>query len=211
MSHPVFEAVRRISAKEAAERAGLVLARKGSRFWTCCPLHGEKTASLMFNEDGSWHCFGCNKGGDAIQLYAEMNDLGNFDAAVLLAQDFGIPVKENGRWIQLPSRKPTLEDKRRTLFSWTNQKLKELREEIRRLDDECCRLSSSAGSTWDNILANKTFNAALKALSKATDQEAYLFNLKVLNDIAVLVDWYNADRQKEAYTNGEKTTNHKLT
>lgn len=203
MSHPVFEAVRHISAKEAAERAGLVLARKGPRFWTCCPLHGEKTASLMFNEDGSWHCFGCNKGGDAIQLYAEMYGLGNLDAAVQLAQNFGISVKENGRWIQPPPQKPTREDTKRKLFQWVDEKLRALRVEIQALD-KVLKPFPCEDSTWKNT----DFIAALEARSEVIAAESCLEKFRAEKDIIALADFFKAEREKEACVH-DKTTTHR--
>lgn len=41
-----------------------------------CPLHGEKTASFKYYaKDNKWHCFGCNTGGDVIDLVSAMKDL----------------------------------------------------------------------------------------------------------------------------------------
>lgn len=38
----------------------------------CCPLHGEKTPSLMVRADlGLWHCFGCGKGGKILEVIGE--------------------------------------------------------------------------------------------------------------------------------------------
>ena len=88
----VFEQVRQITALEAAERLGLKLKKAGSKHWACCPLHGEKTASLCIYGDGTWYCFGCHKGGDAVRLYQEMFGLDAKDAALRLAEDFGIRV-----------------------------------------------------------------------------------------------------------------------
>ena len=51
----VFEQVRQITALEAAERLGLKLKKNGSKHWACCPLHGEKTASLCIYGDGTWY------------------------------------------------------------------------------------------------------------------------------------------------------------
>lgn len=39
-----------------------------------CPWHSERTASLhYFKEENRVHCFGCGKGGDAVDLYMQMN------------------------------------------------------------------------------------------------------------------------------------------
>lgn len=62
-----------IDAADVARNAGLVLKAKGSRLWTCCPLHGEKTPSMCFFPDGRYHCFGCGADGDAADLYAALH------------------------------------------------------------------------------------------------------------------------------------------
>ena len=88
----MFDACRQISALEAARRLCLPLKQKGHRYWVCCPMHGEKTPSMMFDEGGRWHCFGCNKGGDAVALYAEFFNERPYQAAIRLAADFGITI-----------------------------------------------------------------------------------------------------------------------
>ena len=62
-----------VDAATVARNAGLDLRRNGSRLWTCCPIHGEKTASMCFFPDGRFHCFGCGADGDAADLYAALH------------------------------------------------------------------------------------------------------------------------------------------
>ena len=57
---------------DVALREGIRLRQKGSRAWACCPLHGEKTPSLCFYPDGRWYCFGCHRGGDAVDFLAAL-------------------------------------------------------------------------------------------------------------------------------------------
>ena len=58
------------------------LKRVGRR-WSClCPFHNEKTPSFSVNsEDGLYHCFGCKKGGDAIDFVRELEHL-DFPGAI---------------------------------------------------------------------------------------------------------------------------------
>lgn len=90
----LFELVRDIPAHQAAERQGLHLRQKGSRLWACCPLHGEKTPSMCFYPQGTWYCYGCHEGGDAVRFYQAYLNLSAYDAAVRLAEDFGIRIPE---------------------------------------------------------------------------------------------------------------------
>lgn len=48
--------------------------RMSKRILFLCPLHQEKTASfVLFKENNTWHCFGCNRGGDVISLYMQLH------------------------------------------------------------------------------------------------------------------------------------------
>lgn len=91
----LFELVKGIPAYEAAERNGIYLKRNGSKYWACCPLHGEKTPSMCFYPDGGWYCYGCHRGGDTITLYKELYSLENYDAACRIADDFGIQIPDH--------------------------------------------------------------------------------------------------------------------
>jgi DNA primase len=49
---------------------------EGSRFWWCCPLHGERTASFKVNAGRcDWICFGCGQHGDAADLVEKLEGL----------------------------------------------------------------------------------------------------------------------------------------
>lgn len=76
-----FEAARHVSAADVARQARIPLKRRGAREWACCPLHGEKTPSLCFYPDGRWYCFGCHRGGDAVALYAALQQVTPLEAA----------------------------------------------------------------------------------------------------------------------------------
>lgn len=45
------------------------LRRSGRNIVCLCPLHHEKTPSFyIYQEQNRWHCYGCNQGGDSINL-----------------------------------------------------------------------------------------------------------------------------------------------
>ena len=52
------------------------LERKGRNYSGLCPFHDEKTPSFMVSpERGTWHCFGCGKGGDVFSFVMEKEGL----------------------------------------------------------------------------------------------------------------------------------------
>lgn len=55
--------------------------RYGKRATVHCPLHSEKTPSfVIYLDQNSWHCYGCNEGGDVIALIMKMNKLSFIEA-----------------------------------------------------------------------------------------------------------------------------------
>jgi DNA primase len=67
------------------------LRRRGRRFYGRCPFHQERTPSFSVEPSrGLFHCFGCNAGGDVIELYQRSTGL-SFPAAIeSLARRFGV-------------------------------------------------------------------------------------------------------------------------
>ena len=66
----------------------LKLTRKGKNYFALCPFHTEKTPSFSINEQlQSYHCFGCGKGGDVIQLVMELENLTYVEAMARYGSD----------------------------------------------------------------------------------------------------------------------------
>ena len=95
-THPLFQVCKSISAKDVAEKVGLPLIQRGSRFWTHCPLHEDKTPSMLFNEDGTFKCFSCSLFGDSVRLYELIHRIEPLEAAKRLIADFGITGPASG-------------------------------------------------------------------------------------------------------------------
>ena len=61
--------------------------RSGSNMFGLCPFHSEKTPSFSVNSDKQiYHCFGCGKGGGAINFVMESENLQFRDAVEFLAK-----------------------------------------------------------------------------------------------------------------------------
>lgn len=70
------------------------LKRVGRRWSGLCPFHNEKTPSFSVNsEDGLYHCFGCKKGGDAIDFVRDIENLDFPGAIEHLARHAGITLR----------------------------------------------------------------------------------------------------------------------
>lgn len=96
----VFEAVKQsVTTRQAAEHYGIRVGRNGM---ACCPFHNDKTPSMKL--DQRYHCFGCGVDGDVIDFTAALYGLGKKEAAVQLANDFGLSYE---KWKpQKKNRKP---------------------------------------------------------------------------------------------------------
>ena len=69
------------------------LNKKGNNYWGLCPFHSEKTASFSVSPDKQiCYCFGCHKGGGAINFLMEMENLSFVEAVQQLAQRAGLLV-----------------------------------------------------------------------------------------------------------------------
>ena len=72
------------------------LEQKGRKFWGCCPFHSEKTPSFCVDQEGLFHCFGCNAGGDTIRFVMQMESCDFMDAVKILAESVHMDMPEFG-------------------------------------------------------------------------------------------------------------------
>jgi len=95
------------SIEEIRETANMVevaseftaLRRQGTRFIGLCPYadHSEKTPSFTVHaERNFYHCFGCDKGGDAIKLVMDLKAFSFVDAISYLAERSGVELEFEG-------------------------------------------------------------------------------------------------------------------
>lgn len=104
----VFEAVKgNVTARQVAEAYGLKVGRTGM---ACCLFHSDKSPSMKLDE--RYYCFGCGVTGDAVDLTAKLFGIGLKEAAIKLADDFGISYNSRQKLSIRPKiREPTPEQK----------------------------------------------------------------------------------------------------
>jgi len=87
------------AVKQAADIVAIVEARTrlrkiGGRYTGLCPFHQEKTPSFSVSPDrGTYHCFGCGVGGDAISFVRESEGVDFVGAIEWLADRFNVPLE----------------------------------------------------------------------------------------------------------------------
>jgi len=100
------------------------LKRQGQRWVGLCPFHTEKSPSFSVNaEEGFYHCFGCQKSGDAITFVREMEHLDFVDAVRRLADKAGITIREDGPAGRDGQKRKVFLDAMERATEWYHQRL----------------------------------------------------------------------------------------
>ena len=86
------------------------LKKKGREYWACCPFHGEKTPSFSVSPGKQfYHCFGCQKSGNAVGFLMDYDHMEFVEAIETLASSLGLEIPyEQGSGPPRPA-KDTLE------------------------------------------------------------------------------------------------------
>lgn len=143
------------------------LSRKGSNLFGLCPFHSEKTGSFSVAPDKQiYYCFGCKKGGGAINFIMDVENLTYPDAVRFLAKRVGMEVPEEDGDQEASRRRQRLLDLNRDAARFYYQLLqqKEGRAVQEYLDRRQIRKATAVNfgmgaspNAWDGLL-----NAMLK-------------------------------------------------
>jgi DNA primase len=97
------------------------LHRRGANYWGNCPFHDEKTPSFSVSPAKNiYKCFGCGKGGNAVNFIMGVENLTYYEALKFLAKKFNIEVKER----ELTKEQKEQQNERESLMSlseWVNR------------------------------------------------------------------------------------------
>src|SRR3989344_1528814 len=103
------------------------LIKAGSNFKANCPFHNEKTPSFFVSPSrDSWHCFGCNSGGDIFSFVSRLEGVEFPEALQILAARAGVELKKED---------PRLVNERKRLFNLFDDAVKFYESELSKRDD----------------------------------------------------------------------------
>jgi len=97
------------------------LRKRGANMWGLCPFHAEKTPSFSVSPSRNiYKCFGCGKGGNAVNFICEIEQCGYREALTKLAHKYHIEIEER----ELTEEEKQALDDRESMFvvnEWANQ------------------------------------------------------------------------------------------
>ena len=128
---------------EAADIVSVVsdyvsLKRRGANFWGTCPFHDEKTPSFSVSPAKNiYKCFGCGKGGNAVNFVMGVENLSYYEALLFLARKFHIEVKEK----ELTQEEKEQQTEKESLMSLTEWALNHFEENLKTQEGQAVGMS----------------------------------------------------------------------
>lgn len=93
------------------------LKRRGINYIGQCPFHNEKTPSFIVSpHKGIYKCFGCGKGGNAVNFLMDHEQISFVEAIKILGKKFHIPIEEK----ELTPEETALQNDRESMLVVTN-------------------------------------------------------------------------------------------
>lgn len=154
MTENVFELCKAIPAYEVAQHEGIELRKRGARYWAKCPLHSDKTPSLVFFADGGWKCFSCGAGGDAVSFLSRLKGVPPLVAATQLAGGQAAHYT--------PRTQPSEYQKNHEAERWRHEKHLDLLD-IQQDANEAMKRRVTALQEPDALMEDESFTTALSA------------------------------------------------
>lgn len=87
ISDKTVEAVRNLDIVDVLKTAGVSFTKRGSRLFTSCPFHSERTPSFTVTPGKNvYYCHSCKRGGDGIRFYMDKEGMDFFQAVEAIAK-----------------------------------------------------------------------------------------------------------------------------
>lgn len=135
----------KVPLAQVAEHFVGTMKRDGpNRLTACCPMHTENTPSFKVDtQDNHFYCYGCNEGGNALNLVQSVKNFQFPEAVRWLAKEFGFPEPPSSKEAMTP------EMKRKGVYRWAHSEAKSLFAD---------QLWSPAGAAARQYLLDRGFN-----------------------------------------------------
>lgn len=154
----------RITIDQVMERANVFdvvsdfidLKKNGTSFKACCPFHHEKTPSFVVTPGKDiWHCFGCGKGGNAVDFIMEHEGLTYPEAIKWLCKKYGIECKEDSH--DYTEEEKNTFKKKESLFIITQAAGEFYAKQLHESDKECKEALAYVNRRWNHrVIDEKT-------------------------------------------------------
>ncbi len=187
ISESTLNKVRELSIEDVL-RPYVNLSRKGSALMGLCPFHEERTGSFSVSPAKNlFHCFSCNRGGDAITFIMEKEGLSFMDAVKFIAKHHNIPIEYTQE--EHTEEKVAEEKHKESLLAILNHLQEFFLENIRETDDiESRQAREYAYGRWPEEFcsmagigyAPKDGNRFIEYCRKTSVNEETLFELGML-------------------------------
>ena len=182
-SNELFEQIReRVTMEQVLERYGFTT----KKHLCICPFHNDTKPSMRVYQN-SFYCFSCCTGGDVVKFVALYFDIGNYKAAKIIANEFGIQTSDSIDYVSLKRKKNEYEKKRRFL-EWIDNARSMLADYHRELykNMEQIRPKSTEDELTDEFI--RCFNEI--------EDLCYLLDELDTDDMNRLIRFYNSDKKE---------------
>lgn len=169
----------RVSARQLGEAMGLSIDRQG---YAPCPFHHEKTPSMkLWDGERGWHCYGCQLGGDVIDLAMRYYEITYQQAVIRLDGMFslGLPLSRKMTAREIVEARAA-EKKRALERKEARERQKRALEALWRAEDKYMELYRAIAETAPRTREEPWRPEFIKALKEITDAREEMAHWAVL-------------------------------
>ncbi len=155
------------------------LKKKGSHLFACCPFHSEDTPSFaVYTQSGTYHCYGCQKHGNAISFVMETENVTYPEAIKRLAKRFGVDVKEE----KLTPEKEIEHRKKESMWAANERLLKVYQDEFAKSKEAQSYAYNRWGRDYCNLMGIGYCPPFSKLVDKASISDGIVAELNLKSE-----------------------------